>query len=304
MKKIGEIVEIDRARIRPFAGQPREYFNQAALKDLARSIKATKGNVVEIIVRPLAGDPKHDYELIDGQRRWLACGMIQIHRMRAVVRDVADANEQLVTSVVANFAREEHTPIEIAKVIARLRKHPNIAAIENREHQTQAVGDLFGRSYGWVYAHEKLLRLAPAIQKLLATNELGFRTAEMLSALPHAEQADCLRACLGRGRDAAVAFVRRWVSKAGGTQADGSRLPKRGASLHYAREGFLGAITALAERAEALLDMGAADFRRAFEGRPLSEHESAVLRIDRAIDQLETLREAVAGTLKRRKEAA
>ncbi len=69
------IVEILRDRIRPFANQPREYFNESALKDLARSIKAV-GQQVEIRVRPLAGDPKHDYELIDGQRRWLACQMI------------------------------------------------------------------------------------------------------------------------------------------------------------------------------------------------------------------------------------
>src|SRR5687767_1132892 len=91
---VGEVVLIPWGQIRPFADQPRTYFNQAELQQLADSI-AENGQRVPIFVRELdPWEPPYRYELIDGQRRWHACDMAKVRRMKSIILEVDDVIEQ------------------------------------------------------------------------------------------------------------------------------------------------------------------------------------------------------------------
>ena len=71
---VGSIVAIPWELIRPFKGQPRKYFDREELENLADSI-AEIGQQTPVWVRILEDDPVYEYELIDGERRYIACGM-------------------------------------------------------------------------------------------------------------------------------------------------------------------------------------------------------------------------------------
>ena len=302
-RKIGEVVEIERNRIRPFAEQPREYFDQDKLKDLARSIRAV-GQQDPVKVRHLVGESAHDYELIDGQRRWLACKMAGLKMIKAIVRDDAHSpDDQLLISVVSNFAREGHSPLEVAKTIARIRKRPEIQAIATREGQAQAIGDMFGRTFGWVYGYESLLRLAPEIQKLMSpalpdNRRLSFRAAQYISALQAEQQIQIVGQMFAKqlNRQQAEKVARRAARKHG-IQVSGRRSPVK------TRMSFLSDLHALRQAGANLLDTGAADFSRMFEALPRSERESALFRIEHCIGQLTQLKQAIARMLRAGAEA-
>src|SRR5207248_3150600 len=111
----GRVIVVGPDRVRPLAGQPRRYFDPVQLAALEKSIWK-RGQLQPGLVRALQGDKKHDYELIDGQRRWHACSKLGVP-FRAVVVDTADAEDQFEMSIAANFQRADHTPMEIAAAI-------------------------------------------------------------------------------------------------------------------------------------------------------------------------------------------
>jgi ParB-like chromosome segregation protein Spo0J len=83
------LVAIDPRRIRPFGTQPRSYLNTAEMAELDQSIRKI-GHQVEIIVKPVTGDPKADFEIIDGEG-WRWC--LKLARLvRAIVREVASTD--------------------------------------------------------------------------------------------------------------------------------------------------------------------------------------------------------------------
>jgi ParB/RepB/Spo0J family partition protein len=303
---VGAVVEIEHGRIRPFADQPREYFDQGALRDLARSIKAA-GQRTPIVVRPLAGDAGHDFELVDGQRRWLAVGMLKRPTIRAIVEEFANEDDQYLASVVANFAREGHSPVECAKAIDRLLKRSDIQALAPMQRVTR-IAEIFGRSDAWVYFHHSLLRLDETVLAMMHPSvedgrrivaQVGFMLAslpkEMQAGLAHeiSENALTIRA--------AKRLIDKYALKTGlrvaasGNKGKSSRLQPR-----KVREAFLNQVNRLADDANYLLDLKLADFQRMFAGRPQSEQESALYRVEETIDRLQELRGAIKRVMARR----
>jgi ParB/RepB/Spo0J family partition protein len=283
------VIEIRTDRIRPFATQPREYFDQDGMRDLERSIKAV-GQQVEIIVRPLTGDAKHDYEMIDGQRRWIACSRLRLATMRAIVRQkVGNAEDQFLSSVIANFARAEHTPAEIAKSIARLKKRPEVAALTATE-QVQYIADMFGRSAPWVYLYQNLLKLDPTVLVLTGPptpdgKRLSLQASSMLSELPPPMQ----RELAGRAARTTVRGLQSIIR--GHAKASGIRLRANTPSM--ARKRSEVSLNLLAANAESLLAI-ATDFKAIFAQRPRDEQESFVYRIDHVIEELARVRDLAA----------
>src|SRR5581483_11198984 len=117
--------------------------------------------------RPLGGDPRHEYELVDGQRRWHAVGMLRQETIRAIVEEFDSADDQFMASVVANFAREAHSAVEIAHAIDRLLKHPKIAELPDSTRRMMAIAEIFGKSVPWVYGHHSLLKLHKSVLALM-----------------------------------------------------------------------------------------------------------------------------------------
>lgn len=163
---IGSIQRIPRNKIRRYEGQPRTWFDPEKLAELAASIEEI-GQRTPILVKRVFGDPEHDYELMDGERRWLACGIAGIETMDALVKQPKDSDEQFLISVVANFGGEDHTPLETAKAIDRLRNTKWMQRFSASERVVR-IAKICAKSNTWVYQHLALLRLDPKVQEMMA----------------------------------------------------------------------------------------------------------------------------------------
>jgi ParB family transcriptional regulator, chromosome partitioning protein len=290
----GKIVLIHPDRIRPFPDQPREYFDQAALKDLARSI-AAEGQKAVATITSVTGDPHHEWELIDGQRRWHACKMLNRKLRCEVDETVKTSAQRFRASFASNFAREPHNAIEIARSIGRLLEDPEIAALPSAQQQRQKIADIAGRSFTWVYQHESLLRLHPDVLAMLhpttpEKERLPIQTAMLLTQLPRARQLETaarikIRKPTLRG---AQQIVRQAMRDAPQADFSPSMQPAR------IRGRFLGSVKRVTEEIEQMLDMAHHDFARMFENQPREERESAMFRLDACLEQLTTLRQSVA----------
>lgn len=185
----GEVLGIDPERIRPYAGQPRKYFDPESLEGLQKSI-ALVGQIQPGIVRPMGDDPDHDFELVDGERRWLCCRRLK-RPFRAVPTSVEDDAVQFERSIAVNFQRADHTPMEESRAVVR------ILAAGRSETEVAAI---FGRSAAWVNVMKRLVDLHPDLQEELGAKfqqesargksrrSLPISVATLLARLPAGQQ--------------------------------------------------------------------------------------------------------------------
>ncbi len=104
------------ASIKPLPGNPRKYFDESALEELAASI-ATRGVIQPIIVRPHPNG--EGYQLVAGERRWRAAQKVRLHEIPALVRNLSD-REVMALALIENLQREDLTPVEEARAYHRL----------------------------------------------------------------------------------------------------------------------------------------------------------------------------------------
>jgi len=103
--------------LRPNKYQPRAHFNEVKLLELANSIKKN-GIIQPIAVREDKGDPGR-YEIVAGERRWLAAQKAGLHEVPIIILDLDD-NESLEVAIVENIQRDDLNVIEEAKGYKRL----------------------------------------------------------------------------------------------------------------------------------------------------------------------------------------
>ena len=96
--------------IEPNRDQPRKYFDEDALSELADSIE-THGIIQPLLVRPLSDG---GYQLIAGERRWKASRMAGLKEVPVVIREMTDS-EAMELALVENLQREDLNPIEEAE---------------------------------------------------------------------------------------------------------------------------------------------------------------------------------------------
>jgi ParB family chromosome partitioning protein len=136
----------------PNPNQPRKYFDDTALKELAASIKE-RGVMEPIIVRPKDGR----YEIVAGERRYRASLLAQMSEIPAVIRELTD-EEAMADSLLENFQREDLTVMEKAEAIKKL-----------LDFMTQeACARSLGCSTSTLRRYMELLDLPPIIQAELA----------------------------------------------------------------------------------------------------------------------------------------
>ena len=107
-------------KIKPNKSQPRKYFEEDSIKDLASSIKE-KGVIQPLTVRKSG----NDYEIIAGERRWRASKLAGIKNLPVVIID-ADENEILEIALIENLQREDLNPIEEAEAYQKLANEFNL----------------------------------------------------------------------------------------------------------------------------------------------------------------------------------
>jgi ParB/RepB/Spo0J family partition protein len=288
---IGTIARIPRRRIRRFSAQPRRFFDPTKLEELASSIGA-EGQKTPVKVRPVSGDVEHDYELVDGERRLLACGLAKVDTMLAWICDVANEEEQFIDAVVANFGREGHTPLETARAIVKIMGGRRMATM-NRTAQMEHAAKLFARSPAWVYLYLNLLNLHPEVQAMLEPDapegkRLAFSVATFLNNIRDQELQLQVATELAAKRlktNAARAFVRKMLGK------DGGQHPTHPSDHFRVLETF---VDRLATDAERVLDMPFRDFGTVLSRRTLLERDTMLEKIDSSIEQLQQIRQALA----------
>jgi len=162
--------QIDLDLIRPNRDQPRKDFDEAALEELAESLKA-QGVIQPVIVR--AVEDGH-YELIVGERRWRAAQLAGLLKIPALVRDVSD-NQLLELALIENIQREELNPLETALAFQSL--------IDDLGLTQQEVADRVGKQRSTVTNLLRVLNLPTKVQERVRSGQLSLGHAKALASL-------------------------------------------------------------------------------------------------------------------------
>lgn len=166
LPEVGEVGPIPIDLIRPFKGQPRSYFDERELRELADSI-AQEGQRTPAWVMPLSGNNGHRFELIAGERRFRACRMAGIPTLMCEVRQPESDEQQYLDSVMENFGRKECTILESARAVSEVFRIKSGGKQTHGAGVAEGVARVFARSGGWVYQMLSISRLHPKVIKLL-----------------------------------------------------------------------------------------------------------------------------------------
>lgn len=203
IRTAGKISDIAIDRISPNPYQPREHFDDAALAELAQSIRHLG------IIQPLTVRSRgpNQYELISGERRLRAASLAGLERVPAFVRE-ADTEAMLEMAIVENVQREQLNPIEISLGYRRLMDECGLTQ--------EQVAMKVGKSRPAVANFLRLLKLPPVIQAGLRDGHLSIGHARTLLSLDTNElQQDVLDSIVQKGLSVreTEALVRRLTTK-------------------------------------------------------------------------------------------
>ena len=155
--------------------QPRETFNEFKLDELANSIKKN-GIIQPIAVRPKKSEAGK-YEIVAGERRWLAAQKAGLHDIPVNVLDLTDV-ESLEVAIIENIQRDDLNPIEEAKGYKRL--------LEEFSYDHENISKLMAKSRSHISNTLRLLTLPTDIIAMLEEKSLTSGQARPLIGLSNA----------------------------------------------------------------------------------------------------------------------
>ena len=155
--------------------QPRKIFDENNLEDLTNSIKE-RGMIQPIIVRK-SSDDKSKFEIIAGERRWLAAQRAGLHNVPVVVTE-ADDLKSLEFAIVENVQRHDLNPLEEAQGYKRL--------IDEFSYDQDKVSKFIGKSRSHITNSLRLLSLPEEVIKLIEAQKITAGHAKILVGLENA----------------------------------------------------------------------------------------------------------------------
>ena len=155
--------------------QPRKIFDETSLEELTNSIKE-RGMIQPIIVRNSSND-KSKFEIIAGERRWLAAQKAGLHYVPVVITE-ADDLKSLEFAIVENVQRHDLNPLEEAQGYKRL--------IDEFSYDQEKVSKFIGKSRSHITNSLRLLTLPIDVIKLIETQKLTPGHAKILVGLENA----------------------------------------------------------------------------------------------------------------------
>jgi len=155
--------------------QPRKIFDESNLEDLTNSIKE-RGMIQPIIVRK-SNDDKSKYEIIAGERRWIAAQRAGLHDVPVVITQ-ADDLKSLEFAIVENVQRHDLNPLEEAQGYKRL--------IDEFSYDQEKVSKFIGKSRSHIANCLRLLTLPEDVLKLIENQKLTSGHAKVLVGLENA----------------------------------------------------------------------------------------------------------------------
>ncbi len=164
--------------------QPRKEFGEAALQELAESLKV-HGLIQPVTLRKLG---ERQYQLISGERRWRAAQLAQLTELPAYIRSAND-QEMLEMALIENIQRQDLNAMEVAITYQRL--------IDECSLTHDELSQRVGKNRSSVTNYLRLLKLPPDAQKAVKTKRLSMGHARALAGVEDtAVQLMLLRRCL------------------------------------------------------------------------------------------------------------
>ena len=155
--------------------QPRQFFDEEKLEELSNSIKKN-GIIQPIAVRPKKSD-SGKYEIVAGERRWLAAQKAGLHEIPVTVLDLSDV-ESLEVAIVENIQRDDLNPVEEARGYKRL------ADEFNYDHES--ISKLMSKSRSHISNTLRLLTLPEDVISMLQEGTLTSGQARPLIGISNA----------------------------------------------------------------------------------------------------------------------
>ncbi|MCL2187144.1 MAG: ParB/RepB/Spo0J family partition protein [Defluviitaleaceae bacterium] len=163
------VTMVDIRQLEPNAGQPRKHFDEAALEELAQSMK-TYGIIQPLLVKESGGF----YTIIAGERRYRAARLAQLTEVPVVIKEYT-AMDELQVALIENIQRQDLTPIEEAQCYQRL--------MDEFFFSAEDIARQVGKSKHAIAGSLQLLKLSPAAQVFAVTGELTASHAKVLLAI-------------------------------------------------------------------------------------------------------------------------
>jgi ParB family chromosome partitioning protein len=171
----GSATRLPIEQIHPDRANPRRTFDEAALEELAASLR-NQGVLQPILVRK---DARGGYRIIAGERRWRAAQRAGLKEIPALVKEASDA-EAYELALVENIQRADLSPLEEAEAYRRL--------IEERRLTQEQAADRVGKDRSTVANALRLLGLPNEVKQLLAEGDLDMGHARALLGLAKAAE--------------------------------------------------------------------------------------------------------------------
>ena len=156
--------------------QPRKYFSKESLEELTNSIKE-QGIIQPIVVRPDKNSNGEKYEIIAGERRWLASQNAGLHEVPVVILNVDDA-KSLEFAIVENVQRQDLNAIEEARGYQRL--------VDEFNYNQEKLSKFVGKSRSYIANSLRLLGLPNEILLMVERGDLSAGHARSLIGLNNA----------------------------------------------------------------------------------------------------------------------
>jgi len=163
------VVMLNINKVEPNREQPRKYFNEDGILELAESVKQ-KG-----VIYPIMVNKKEDYyQIVAGERRWRASKLAGLKEIPAIIRDLSDL-ETLEYAIIENIQREDLNPIEEALAYKQLLEEHNLKQDE--------VAERVSKSRTTVTNAMRLLKLDEKVQQMIIDDMISTGHARALLAI-------------------------------------------------------------------------------------------------------------------------
>lgn len=167
------ILEIDIQQIEPNLEQPRKFFDEEKIRELADSIQ--KHGLIQPLIVSKVGDY---YKIIAGERRWRAAKKAGLKKLPVVVKEVS-SQEIMEMAIIENIQREDLNPLEEAIAYEKLSKEYKMTQDE--------IAESVGKSRPAVANTLRLLALSDGVKKMIVEGSLSAGHARCIAAIKESE---------------------------------------------------------------------------------------------------------------------
>jgi ParB family chromosome partitioning protein len=176
---LNQIVYVSPNKIKINPHQPRKYFNEAHLEELAESIKA-HGIIQPLVVTPILGG---GYELVAGERRLRASKKIDLKEVPVIVRSAKEL-EKLELSLIENIQRQDLNPMEKAEAYKKM--------VDEFSLTHDEAAKRLGISRASFSNFLRLLTLSPEVQKGLGEGKISLGQAKVMLEMKDSKQQEAV----------------------------------------------------------------------------------------------------------------